>query len=137
MANYKGRLDLTRPYKAVEAVLYNSSDTHVETAVTDNYGFYYFDNIPTGSYTVKFFGRNYRTPNDDHLITVVDVFDSESLAPLTFHDTPALGVGEGDPIASVVGERSEAIITLSYLQEKTGILGFVDIFYTLAGVSSE
>ena len=82
MANYKGRLDLTRPYKAVEAVLYNSLNTHVETTVTNTYGFYYFDNIPTGSYTVKFFGRNYRTPLDDHLITVVDVLDSESLAPL-------------------------------------------------------
>jgi len=129
MASYRGRLDvLNRPYRGVLVAIYNTNGVKIDVETSDRYGFYRFTGLATGSYTVKFRGRNYSN-QDDIDITVVDSFDSEALAPLTFFNEPTLGVSEGDPYVSTQGEGSEAILALSHLQAETGVLGWVDLWY--------
>jgi hypothetical protein len=128
MASYRGRLDvLNRPYRGVLVALYNTNGVKIDVETSDRYGFYRFTGLATGSYTVKFRGRNYSN-QDDIDITVVDSFDSDALVPLTFFTPPTLGVSEGDPYVSAQGEGSEAILALSNLQAETGILGWVDVW---------
>lgn len=130
MASYKARLDKS----GVMASIYNSNSIRVDVDVTDKYGFYEFKNLVTGPYLIKFYGMGYSS--DDNInISIVDEFDAEDTAPLTFQTPPALGVTEGNPFSGQQGEGSEGIFAFSNLQPSTGILGKVDIFYKLSSSS--
>tara|TARA_Y100000310_G_scaffold339537_1_gene432516 strand:- start:1587 stop:1967 length:381 start_codon:yes stop_codon:yes gene_type:complete len=126
MASYRGRLSLDRPFVGVIAAIYDLNDARVDANNVDRYGFYDFDNLQTGPYILKFFGRGYGG-NDNINISVVDEFDAAELAPLAFYSTPDMGVVEGEPFSSQQGEASKAEFTLSNLLPSTGVLGSVEL----------
>jgi len=60
MARYRGKLfDLVLPIKGIQVAVYSLTGAKVDTTITDAYGFYQFNDLPTGTYDLRFYGGGY------------------------------------------------------------------------------
>lgn len=61
MPIYRGKLtDTTKLLSGVQVVAYNASNKNkVDTVISDQFGFYQFNDIPVGHYELRFFGGGY------------------------------------------------------------------------------
>jgi hypothetical protein len=94
MANFRGRLDLSRPYSSIQVSAYNRKGEKVATTITDSFGFYQLNDLATGTYGLKFYGGGYSSAD---WITISVVND---LSFLQFVITPE----NGTVIRNGVGE---------------------------------
>lgn len=84
MGRFRGRLTRERPYQGVQCVLYTPESEKIDIDVTDEKGYYLFDDVPEGNYEVRFFGRGY-TDEDWLSVTIVDNFGVPDVGTLTIN----------------------------------------------------
>lgn len=70
MASYKSRVRTDRPFRGVQVVLSTPLNVRVAATVTDDEGFYEFNDIPTGPYILKFYGRDYTIDDNQNIFVV-------------------------------------------------------------------
>jgi hypothetical protein len=120
MPSYRGRLPKDRPYQGIEVVVYNNSNIRVDVDVTDESGEFYFENLNSGNYQLRFFGGNYTEEDwQDIIVAANKVLEQYYIRPI-----------DGTVIRNSIGELSFEIVGLAEngIQE---ILSTGDIkFYT-------
>ena len=137
MATYKNhlrRVDGT-PILGAQACLYNKYGQRLDVDITEEEGLYYFLNVMTGHYQVRFFGQDL---TDEDWIEI-DVIDEISVneSEIIFVGTPILSVIEIDPMSSLLGPSTEANFIISNLLTQEGTLADVSLFYKLSTIDEE
>jgi len=130
MATYKHYLKWAdgTPILGVQACLYNMAGQRLDVDITEENGLFYFLNVATGHYQVRFYGRDL-TEQDWLEIDVVDDTGITSYPPITFIITPILQVVEGTGVYTKQGELVSASYTISNIETSTGRVASTSIYY--------
>lgn len=132
MATYKNflrRADGT-PILGAQACLYNTAGQRLDVDITEDDGLFYFLNVKTGHYQVRFFGRD--LTEDDWLeIDVVDEIPTSSgivYDPIIFVTDPNITVIEDEARVTKQGELTTVSYTLSNLATSQGKIASTSIY---------
>ena len=120
---------------AMPAVLVGAYDVfgaRKDVTTTDKDGYFEFNNLSQGQYTVKLQGGGFTTPADDFLINIVAGAGSSETDPIVFNNTPTLSVTENNtPYSQVVdgslNQLTTATIVLHNLDVSAGILSNITL----------
>lgn len=127
--NYLRRADGT-PVLGAQACLYNTAGQRLDVDITEDDGLFYFLNVATGHYQVRFFGRD--LTEDDWLeIDVVDEIPTSSgivYDPIIFVTYPSIAVVEGDARVTKQGELTTVLYTLSDLSTSQGKVSSTSLY---------
>lgn len=132
MANYRNYLRNKNgiPILGAQACLYDSNGNKIDVDITEEDGLYYFNNLKTGHYQIRFFGRD--LTEDDWLeIDIVDelpTFSGISFDPIIFINYPNLIVTEGDAFVTKQGEITQVNYALTSLETSKGKISSVSIY---------
>jgi len=132
MATYKNwltRADGT-PIMGAQACLYNKEGVRLDVDITEEEGLFYFLNVATGHYQVRFFGLDL-TEADWWEIDVVDELPTGSgivYDPIIFTTYPNITVSEGDTRISEKGEITQALYTIDDIDTTQGKVAQASIY---------
>ena len=120
---------------AMPAVLVGAYDVfgqRKDITTTDKDGYFEFNSLSQGQYTVKLQGGGFTTPTDDFLINIVQGAGSSETDPIIFEDTPTISVAENvTPYSQIVdgslNQLTTATITLHNLDVSAGILSNITV----------
>lgn len=127
--NYLKRADGT-PILGAQACLYNTNNQRLDVDITEENGLYYFLNVSTGHYQVRFFGKD--LTEDDWL--EIDVVDSivAGQDEIVFLTNPTLSVIEAEPKITSMGPSTAANFVVNNITTTVGTLAEVTLFYKLS-----
>lgn len=132
MATYKNwltRADGT-PILGAQACLYNKEGVRLDVDITEEEGLFYFLNVATGHYQVRFFGLDL-TEADWWEIDVIDELPTGSgivYDPIIFTTYPNITVSEGDTRISEKGEITQALYTIDDVDTTQGKVAQASIY---------
>ena len=138
MATYKNYLKRANgtPILGAQACLYNKNGQRLDVDITEDDGLYYFLNVATGHYQVRFFGRN--LTEDDWLeIDVVDEIPTSSgivYDPIIFATYPSIAVVEGDSKVTKQGELTTVLYTIDDITTTQGKVTSASIYVREDGI---
>jgi len=138
MATYKNWLvqaDGT-PVLGAQACLYNVQGQRLDVDITEEEGLYYFLNVKTGHYQVRFFGKDL-TEKDWLEIDVVDEIPTSSgviYDPIIFATYPSIIVSEGDSKVTKQGELTTVLYTINNIITTQGKVASASIYTREDGI---
>jgi len=139
MATYKNYLrdKAGIPILGAQACLYDTAGNKVDVDITEDDGFFYFTNIKTGHYQVRFFGKDL-TEKDWLEIDIVDEFPISSgivYDPIIFINYPTLSVIEDEARITKQGEITTVSYTLTNLATSKGKISSISLYVREEGNS--